>query len=164
VRDKDGVQAAVMACEMAQYWKERGKTLFDVLQDIYSKYGFYKETLQSITLEGIAGQNKIEEAITYLRQTDVEKIGDANVLYKEDYFTKERIDMNDHAIETITLPKENVIKYLLVDDAWVCIRPSGTEPKVKLYFGVKGTSNSDAEARLKTLQEGFNKIIGDKLV
>lgn len=164
VRDKDGVQAAVMACEMAQYWKERGKTLFDVLQDVYDKHGFYKEALQSITLEGITGQNKIEEAITYLRHTNINKIGDTTVLYKEDYFTSERTYVDGNSTEVITLPKENVLKYVLENDVWVCIRPSGTEPKVKLYFGVKGTSNVDAEELLTSLQNDFNKIIGDKLV
>lgn len=163
-RDKDGVQATVMACEMAQYWKERGKTLLEALDELYEKHGYYKETLQSITLEGIAGQAKISEAISFLRESVIQTIGDEAVRMKEDYFTRKATNVIDGTETSITLPQENVLKYFVGKDSWVCIRPSGTEPKIKLYYGVRGTSNSDATKKIEALQDNFNKLIGDKLV
>lgn len=163
-RDKDGVQAAVMACEMAQYWKNRGKNLLDVLNDLYEKHGFYKETLQSITLEGIAGQAKISEAITYLRETVIHEVAGEAILVKEDYWTKEAINQETSEVTTTPLPKENVLKYVMEDNSWICIRPSGTEPKIKLYYGVRGQSHENAQRKLDALQDGFNKIISGKLV
>ena len=156
-RDKDGVSAVMSLCEAACYYKSKNETLWDQMINIYEKYGYYKETQVSIVLEGIEGAKKIEEMMTNMRNKPVEKIGRYKVLTFKD------ID-NDYVKNMITgeesktgLPKSNVLYYELEDNSWCCIRPSGTEPKIKLYMGIKGTSEEDANIKLEELKNAMGK-------
>lgn len=158
-RDKDGIAAVMALCEAACYYREQGKTLWDAMQDIYKKYGYYKETQVSIVLEGADGAKKIQEMMTNMRSNLVEKIGDYKVLTFKDI--KEDIvrNMETGEITKTGLPTSNVLYYALEDDAWCCVRPSGTEPKIKLYMGVKGTSNEDATQKLEELKQAMVEIV-----
>lgn len=159
-RDKDAVQAAVMACEMAAYWQDKGKTLLDALQDLFVEHGFYREGLGSLTLEGKAGQEKIAEIVEHFRQTEIPAFGTIASLYKEDYLKRERVKINDpKQVESLQLPKENVVKYILEDGCWVCLRPSGTEPKIKWYYGAQGKNVGEVEERYKLLEQTLHEII-----
>lgn len=161
-RDKDGIAAVMALCEAACYYKEQGKTLWDAMQDIYKKYGYYKETQVSIVLEGADGAKKIQEMMTDMRNNLVEKIGDYKVLTFKD--VKEDIvkNMETGEITKTGLPTSNVLYYALEDDAWCCVRPSGTEPKIKLYMGVKGTSNEDATEKLEKLKQAMENLVKSK--
>lgn len=158
-RDKDAVQAAMMATEMAYYWKQQGKTLFDALDLLYEKYGYYLEGMTSLTLKGQEGSKQIEEILTSIREEPFAEIGGMKVIAIEDYSNSIRILTIEEKQEFITLPKENMIKYLLQDNGWVCFRPSGTEPKIKYYYGVRGTNAEDSQQRLLTLKESLEKRV-----
>ena len=133
-RDKDAIVAVMALCEAAAYYKTQGKTLWDAMVDLYEKYGYYKDDIQSITLKGIEGLEKIQNIMNLLRKEAPKEIGGYQVMVARDYQKG-----------TGGLPKSNVLYYELTDDAWVCVRPSGTEPKVKFYYGIKGSSLEDAE-------------------
>lgn len=158
-RDKDGISAVMALCEAACYYRAQGKTLWDAMQDIYKKYGYYKEAQVSIVLEGVDGAKKIQEMMTNMRSNLVEKIGEYKVLTFKD--VKEDIvkDMLTGEVTKTGLPTSNVLYYALEDNAWCCVRPSGTEPKIKLYMGVKGTSNEDADEKLENLKEAMVSIV-----
>ena len=158
-RDKDGIAAVMALCEAACYYKEHGKTLWDAMEDIYKKYGYYKETQVSIVLEGSEGATKIKEMMTNMRNTPVEKIGDYKVLTFKDIEKDIVKNMLTGETTKTGLPKSNVLYYALEDDAWCCVRPSGTEPKIKLYMGVKGTSDEDANQKLEDLKEAMQAIV-----
>src|SRR5690625_4742400 len=158
-RDKDAVQATVMACEMAQYWKNKGKTLLNVLHDIYKRHGYYKETLHSFTLEGIEGKQQIEQLISEMRNNNMRQIGNLKVKYKEDYLLGKRIYMQDEKEELLHLPKENVMKYVLEDGGWFCVRPSGTEPKIKWYFGMIGTSEKGVNQKVNIVKQLMEEMM-----
>ena len=153
VRDKDGVQIAVFTAEAAAYYKAQGKTLYDALLDIYKKYGFYKESVRSLTLEGIDGAEKIQQIMSQFREHPPVEINGLQVKVFEDYLSGERKELATGEISVISLPKANVVKFILEDNSWFCVRPSGTEPKCKFYFSVKGTSLDDAESRLGRLEQ-----------
>ncbi|MFB5663152.1 phospho-sugar mutase [Alteribacillus sp. HJP-4] len=153
VRDKDAVQAALLSAEMTLWYKEQGKTLYDGLLDIYQRYGCYLEDLDSLTLKGKEGAEKIEEIIKVFRLSPPQIIGGREILLLEDYKTCERTYLKDPGrTETIELPVSNVLKYKREDGAWFCIRPSGTEPKIKFYFGVNEGSLKQAEEELLQLK------------
>ena len=153
-RDKDAVQAAVMTAEMAQFWKDRNKTLFDALHMLYEQYGYYLEGISSITLTGKEGAEKIQKIMEYVRQEPLKEIGGLHVEAIEDYKSRERTIFSDsNRKETIHLPKENVVKFKLENDSWVCLRPSGTEPKIKCYYGVCESSLKDSELKLSLLKD-----------
>ena len=158
-RDKDGISAVMALCEAACYYKSYGKTLWDAMEDIYKKYGYYKETQVSIVLEGSSGATKIKAMMEDMRNTPVEKIGDYKVITFKD--VEKDIVKNMVTGETTKtgLPKSNVLYYALEDDAWCCVRPSGTEPKIKLYMGVKGTSDEDAIEKLEELKQAMHAIV-----
>jgi phosphoglucomutase len=152
-RDKDAVVASMLACELAAVYKEKGMTLYEGLNGLYEKYGYYKETLQSITLKGIEGVEKIKAILTSLRNNPPKEFAGFKVLELRDYekqITKNQITNKE---ARINLPKSNVLYFLLENNAWVCMRPSGTEPKVKFYFGVKGKDEVDAKEKLSNLTE-----------
>lgn len=158
-RDKDGVSAVMGLCEAAAFYKEKGLTLWDQMINIYEKYGYYKEGAVSITLEGVEGAQKIKQIMVNLRQKNIEKIGEYSVFKIRDYELDKIIDVKTK-IETKTgLPKSNVIYYELEDDAWACIRPSGTEPKIKLYVGVKGNSMKDSQQKIDKLCEQIKELL-----
>ncbi|REJ28342.1 MAG: phosphoglucomutase [Caldibacillus debilis] len=159
VRDKDAIQAALFAAEAAAYYKAQGKSLYDVLMDIYKKYGFYKESLRSITLKGKDGAEKIRAIMDAFRQNPPEEVSGIPVAITEDYLTQKRVDKAAGQTTPIHLPKSNVLKYYLADESWFCIRPSGTEPKCKFYFAVRGDSEAQSEARLRQLEKNVMAMV-----
>ena len=138
-------------CEAAAYYKTQGKTLWDAMVDMYEKYGYYKDDIKSITLKGIEGLAKIQEILETLRKEPPVTIGDYQVLKARDYKADTIKDLATGEVTTTGLPSSNVLYYDLTDDAWLCVRPSGTEPKVKFYYGVKGTSIEDADQKSAAL-------------
>ena len=158
-RDKDGIAAVMALCEAACYYASKGKTLWDAMEDIYKKYGYYKEAQVSIVMEGAEGAEKIKEMMTNMRNTPVEKIGKYKVLTFKDVEKDYVKDMVTGEESKIGLPKSNVLYYALEDNNWCCVRPSGTEPKIKLYMGVKGTSDEDAVKKLEALKEAMVAIV-----
>ncbi len=162
-RDKDAIVATMALCEAAAFYKTQGKTLWDAMLDIYEKYGYYKEDIQSITLKGIEGLAKIQEILESLRNDPPTEIAGYQVLRARDYKVDTIKDMVTGEVSTTNLPASNVLYYDLPDNSWVCVRPSGTEPKVKFYYGVKGTSLEDAnEKSAKVGKEILNMI--DKML
>lgn len=159
VRDKDAIQAALFAAEAAAYYKAQGKSLYDVLMEIYKKYGFYKESLRSITLKGKDGAEKIRAIMDAFRQNPPEEVSGIPVAITEDYLTQKRVDKAAGQTTPIHLPKSNVLKYYLADESWFCIRPSGTEPKCKFYFAVRGDSEAQSEARLRQLETNVMAMV-----
>ncbi len=147
VRDKDAVQACLIAAEMAAYYKTRKMSLLDRLQQLFEEYGYYREEVVSFTLQGIEGQERIGRIMDFLRENAPEVVGGINIAVVKDY------------LKPTGLPKANVLHYTLEDGSWFCVRPSGTEPKLKIYFSVVGDSARDAEARLVRLRGAVLKII-----
>ena len=158
-RDKDGIAAVMALCEAAAYYKEKGFTLWDQMINIYEEYGYYKENLLSITLEGVEGASKIKEMMENLRNNIPTRIGEYKVEKFRDYKTEKIINMETKEEEKTGLPESNVLYFDLENDFWVCVRPSGTEPKIKFYVGVKGSNIEDAEIKVKKLKEDLNEII-----
>ncbi|WP_017754215.1 phospho-sugar mutase [Calidifontibacillus oryziterrae] len=162
-RDKDAVQAAVLAVEVASYYKKQGKTLYEALLDLFAKYGYYREGLKSLILKGKEGAEQIQGILAAFRKEPPKTIADCQITQIEDYQTKERTFVVEGRKERIDLPKSNVLKYFLEDGSWFCLRPSGTEPKVKFYFGVKGTSLNESNDKLTAisldLMDRINKLI-----
>lgn len=150
-RDKDAIVATMALCEAAAYYKTQGKTLWDAMVDLYDKYGYYKDDIQSITLKGIEGLQKIQGILSLLREKPPVEIGEYKVLTVRDYKADTIRDMETGEVTPTGLPSSNVLYYELNDDAWLCVRPSGTEPKVKFYYGIKGTSMEDAQAKSEAL-------------
>ena len=146
-RDKDAVVAAMALCEAAAYFKSQGKTLWDAMIDMYEKYGYYKDDIKSITLKGIEGLQKIQEILETLRRTPPTQIGSYQVLSVRDYKEGTVKELKTGEVKPTGLPASNVLYYDLSEDAWLCVRPSGTEPKVKFYYGVKGNSGQDAQEK-----------------
>lgn len=138
---------------MAAYYKANNKSLLDVLNDIFKEYGYYLEGLESLTLEGKEGLERIKSIMNDFRDNQPKEFAGKQVLVREDYVSRDRVFMNEGQVEKITLPTANVLKYKLDNGAWICMRPSGTEPKIKFYFGVRERSLEDSEQVLKELQE-----------
>ncbi|WP_249869376.1 phospho-sugar mutase [Oceanobacillus saliphilus] len=161
VRDKDAVQAAMMATEMAYHWKQQGKTLFDALEVLYEKHGYYLEGMSSLTLKGKEGSLKIAKIMDEIRSNPFEEIAGMQVEKVENYLSGERLLVANNEKEAIGLPKENMMKFILEQDGWVCLRPSGTEPKIKCYYGVRGNSHDDSEKLLTALKETMDREIAE---
>lgn len=154
-RDKDGIAAVALLCEAAAYYKENGISLWEQMQNIYKKYGFYKEGVKQITLEGIDGADKIKNIMSNLRENAPKKFGNFQVERIRDYENQTILDLKTNKIEKIDMPKSNVLYYELSNDAWLAVRPSGTEPKIKYYIGVKGNSQEEADKMLEDLQDNI---------
>lgn len=152
-RDKDAVVAAMILCEIAAFCKLNGKTLLDQMMELYNTYGFYKEDLNSIVLQGADGMEKISRIMKYLRENSPKNFGKFQVSKIRDYMSGKIWNIENGAIEEMSLPRSNVLYYDLKDDEWCCIRPSGTEPKIKCYVGVKGIDDRESNKRLKDLSE-----------
>ncbi len=152
VRDKDAVQASVFAAEAAAYYKSKGQSLYDALQEIYKTYGYFEEGLESITLKGISGKEEINAIMDDFRNHPPVEAAGAKVATIEDYEQSVSTDAASGKKTKITLPVSNVLKYKLSDDSWFCLRPSGTEPKIKFYFGVKGKDASDRDSKFAALK------------
>lgn len=156
-RDKDACVAVMMLCEVASWCKKHGKTLWDEMLSMYEKYGYYREGLETKTLKGIDGAAQIQEMMSSSRSNPPKELGGFTVLAVRDYKADTRKDMVTGEVTKTGLPSSNVLYYELSDDAWCCVRPSGTEPKIKYYFGVKGSSLSDAETKLEALKQDLLK-------
>ncbi|WP_427137422.1 phospho-sugar mutase [Psychrobacillus psychrodurans] len=155
-RDKDAVQSVLAIIEAASYYKKQGKTLLDVLSQLYERHGFYLEGLRSVTKKGVSGANSIQNLLEQVRVNRITEVAGITVLSQEDYLHSVRTFTDGRETEEIFLPKSNVIKYFLADGSWVCVRPSGTEPKVKYYFGVLSGSEAESSKKLKALQDDFS--------
>ncbi len=162
-RDKDAIVATMALCEVAAYYKTQGKTLWDAMVDMYEKYGYYKDDIQSITLKGIEGLQKIQEILETLRKNPPTEFGGYKVLKARDYQADTIKDLETGEVTGTGLPASNVLYYDLTDDAWLCVRPSGTEPKVKFYYGIKGASLKDADEKSKCLGEKVLAMINTML-
>ncbi|WP_417897216.1 phospho-sugar mutase [Bacillus haimaensis] len=163
VRDKDAIQAVVFTAEVAAYYMEQGKSLYEGMQEIHEKYGYYKESLKSLTLKGKKGAEQISNILGAFRVNPPLHIGGIKTAVLEDYQTSKRQHLLTGKISTISLPTSNVLKFHLVDGSWFSVRPSGTEPKAKLYFSVKGSSNEDGEEMLRKLEDGVMEFVNNIL-
>lgn len=159
VRDKDAVQAVLTAAEAGNYYKKQGKDLIDVLNELYAKHGTFKETQIALSKAGAAGAQRIKDIMAGLRDNAPSKIGDYKVVAYEDFQTSVRHDGDTQT--AIDLPKSNVLKYYLEDGSWIAARPSGTEPKCKFYFSIKGNDAADAQAKTEVFQKDMMNIIGE---
>lgn len=162
-RDKDAISATAALCEAAAYYKEKGMTLWDAMVEMYEKYGYYKDEVQAIGLKGIEGLSKIQEIMEYFRSNTPAEIGGYKVLSARDYNAGTVKDMTTGAVEPTGLPSSNVLYYDLEDNAWLCVRPSGTEPKIKFYLGVKGSSLEDADVKAAKLGEAVMETVNKLL-
>lgn len=163
VREKDGVMASALICEMAAFYKQQGKTLVDKLQDIYTEHGYYLEATVSRTLEGTNGQEKMKGIMKYFDDCTLHQIGEREISHICKYQQQTELNVRTGEHSVIRLPKENAIQFRLVDGAWFCIRPSGTEPKLKIYFSVQATSEDQARKKMSLLQHEVMKRIDDLL-
>ena len=162
VRDKDAVIAATLIAEMALYYKTKGKNLAQALHDLFEKYGYYKEELVSITMEGKDGQEQIAAMITALRENVPTEVNGVKIAVAEDYKLSTRTNVLEGTKEEIKLPKSNVLKFVLEDRSWFVIRPSGTEPKVKIYASVVGKDDADAAQKSSTFVANIKQILNVK--
>lgn len=160
-RDKDAVVAVMALCEAAAYYKSQGMTLCDQMRVIYEKYGFYREALESVTIPGAEGAAKIEAIISDLRKNAPREIGGQKVLALRDYRAGTRTSLQDGRVTELALPQSNVLYFELEEDGWCCVRPSGTEPKIKFYFGVRGADMRAADEKLLRLKEGLLALAGN---
>lgn len=153
VRDKDGVIASMLLCEAAAYYKTQGKTLIDVLNEVYEEFGYYRENLISIVLEGIEGQDRISRMMVEYRKDNPKTIGSAKLIKYIDYDIQKSYDMINGTEEPTGIPVSNVLKFYFDDDSWYAVRPSGTEPKIKIYTYAKGETLKASEEKLKEMLE-----------
>jgi len=158
-RDKDGVGAVMALCEAAAYYKSKGLTLWDQMINIYEKYGYYKEGQVSIVLEGADGAEKIKSMMAAMRLKKVDNIGEYKVLSFRDYDTNIIKNMTTGEVKETGLPKSNVLYYELENNSWCCVRPSGTEPKIKLYMGIKADSMENADKKLEELKADMEELV-----
>ena len=162
-RDKDAIVATMALCECAAYYKTKNMTLWDAMIEMYERYGYYKDSVKSITLKGIEGLAKIQEIMDTLRKNPPTQVGNYKVTSFRDYKEDKITNLETKEVCPTGLPKSNVLYFDMTDDAWLCVRPSGTEPKVKFYYGIKGTSLEDADAKSEKLGEEVLAMI-DKMM
>lgn len=160
-RDKDAIVASMALCEAAAYYKQKKMTLWDAMLAMYEKYGYYFDDVKAITLKGIEGLAKIQTILSTLRNNPPKMIGKMKVLKVRDYEKDTILDLETNEIRPTGLPKSNVLYFELEDEAWVCVRPSGTEPKVKFYIGVKSKSMQEAQKLSKELGDNMMALIDD---
>ena len=158
-RDKDAVGASMLVCEMAAYYKNKGMTLYDGLMELYNKYGFYKEGVKSVTLKGVDGAEQIQKIMEYLRNNVPSDFAGNKVIWAKDYKTGVFKNLLTGETQASTLPKSNVLYYNLDDRAWLCVRPSGTEPKIKFYMGVKADSLEKAVEKTDALVASVDELL-----
>jgi phosphoglucomutase len=163
VRDKDAVIASMLVCEMCLYYKEQGKSIYDALIELYEKYGYFKENLVSLELKGKAGQEKIAACIEALRNDPINEVDKVKIVTRLDYKLSSEENTVSNTKATIDLPKSNVLKYILEDGSSFVVRPSGTEPKMKIYLAVKSSSLDNADKDIAKFNEKVMEIINAKL-
>ena len=162
-RDKDAVVASLLICEMAAYYKSRGMSLYDGLMELYDTYGVYKEIIHSITLKGIEGIENMKKIMDTLRKDAPSEIAGVKVTETRDYLEDKIVDVATGKVSPTNLPKSNVLYFTLADDTWFCVRPIGTEPKIKIYFGTKADTVENAEKKIATAQDGIMKVVNSVL-
>lgn len=160
-RDKDAVQAVLLATEVCAFYKKQGFSLYEGMMQVFEKYGYYQEGLRSLTLKGKEGAEMIQRILASFRSEPLTKLGALTTATSEDYLTGIRVTKNGE--EKIDLPKSNVLKYTFEDGSWVCLRPSGTEPKVKFYFGVNSDSLEASRKKLQTIEKDFMDVVEQKI-
>ncbi len=158
VRDKDAIQSLVLLAEVAAFYKKQGKNLYDGLQELFEKYGYFAEKTIALTFDGIEGAQEIKDLMAKFRQELPTDFAGYKVIAAEDYQASSRQDAEGN-VTTINLPKSNVLKYFLEDGTWIAVRPSGTEPKIKFYIGTQGTSEADAQAKCEKFEKAINDFI-----
>ncbi len=158
-RDKDAISATAALCEAAAYYKEKGMTLWDAMVAMYDKYGYYKDAVQSIGLKGIEGLAKIQSIMETLRNNTPAEVGGYKVVSARDYKLDTVKDMAAGEVKPTGLPSSNVLYYDLEDNAWLCVRPSGTEPKIKFYYGIKGESLEDADEKSAAMGKAVQALV-----
>jgi len=154
-RDKDAIQAVLAITEAAAFYKMQGKSLLDVLHDLYERHGFYFEGLVSVTKKGADGARAIKGLLTNLRENPLTEVAGIAISSQEDYLAQSRTFVDGRSDEKLILPKADVLKYFLADGSWVCVRPSGTEPKIKYYIGVTSPTEADSKAKLENIKVQF---------
>ena len=164
VRDKDAVIASMLIAEMTLYYKEKGMSLYDALIDLYKEFGFFKEDLISIELKGKEGQEKIAQCIDSLRNSSLTEVDGVKIKTKLDYRLSKEEDLVNNTEKEINLPKSNVLKFILDNGSWFVVRPSGTEPKMKIYLAIKGTGLEDSVDKIARFKESVMAIVNEKLV
>ena len=157
-RDKDGIAAVMALCEATAFYKEKGFTLWDQMMNIYKKYGYYKELTVSITKEGVSGAEEIKKMMENIRTNPPTKLGKYDVLEFRDYKVGTVKNLKTLETKSTNLPQSNVLYFDLSDNAWCCVRPSGTEPKIKFYIGVREDYNEKAQSSLDKLEEEVKKL------
>ncbi|HHV98172.1 MAG TPA: phospho-sugar mutase [Clostridiaceae bacterium] len=162
-RDKDGVVASMLIAEMAAYYRSRGMSLFEGLQELFAKYGYYMEDITSFTVEGKEGLEKISYTMKELRESKPSRFNDEEVYAIRDYSVGKRFVIDTGEEEHIDLPKSDVLYYEMKDDSWFCVRPSGTEPKIKIYYGVHGSDKEQANKKLEKLKEAVLECVNKLL-
>ena len=158
-RDKDAIVAVMLLCEAAAFYKKQGLTLWDQMINLYEKYGYYKEGIVSLTMEGAEGAEKIQAILEKLRKNVPTQFGTYKIIQAKDYHTSQSKNLLTKETTTINLPKSNVLYYDLEDNGWCCVRPSGTEPKIKFYMGIKAQTNEQSNNKLEELKQAVLKEI-----
>ena len=159
VRDKDAIQALVLFAEVAAYYKKQGKTLYDALQMIFDTYGYFSEKTISVTMSGQEGSAQIAALMQTFREKAPTHFADVKVIQTEDFKHLTKM-FEDGTVEMLTTPPSDVLKYVLADDSWIAVRPSGTEPKMKFYIGVKADSQVTADEKIRALEAAISEIVG----
>jgi phosphoglucomutase len=158
-RDKDAVLASALICEMTAYYKQKGLTLYDALLELYEEHGYFIEGIQSFTMEGIEGRRRIEKIMDSFRSVYFKEFADAKLVTFKDYKISESTDMESGEKSKIDLPSSNVLKFIFNENSWYALRPSGTEPKLKIYYSVTGRSKDKAQEKMETLKAEVNKLM-----
>ncbi|VTS26006.1 putative phosphoglucomutase [Streptococcus porcinus] len=159
VRDKDAIQAVLIVAEIAAYYRSRGLTLADGIDEIYKEYGYFAEKTISVTLSGVDGAAEIKKIMDKFRNNAPSQFNTTNIIKTEDF--QEQTSTTKDGIEKLTTPPSNVLKYTLADDSWIAVRPSGTEPKIKFYIATVGATLSDAEMKIKNIEAEINSFVKD---
>lgn len=162
-RDKDAIVASMALCEAAAYYKTKGMSLWDKMKEMYERYGYWRDGVQSIELKGKEGIEKIQNTLSLMRENVPTKIDRYDVIKVKDYLKDTATDIKTGEVTTTGLPKSNVLYLDLSEEAWVCVRPSGTEPKLKFYYGVKGKDFEDADQQLEELGNYMINMVNDML-
>ena len=157
VRDKDAVQAVLIVAEIAAYYRSRGLTLADGIEEIYKEYGYFAEKTISVTLSGVDGAAEIKKIMDKFRDNAPAQFNTTDIVKTEDFLAQTATSAN--GVEKLTTPPSNVLKYTLADDSWIAVRPSGTEPKIKFYIATVGTDLADAEAKIANIEKEINDFV-----
>ena len=159
VRDKDAIQAVLIVAEIAAYYRSRGMTLADGIEEIYKQYGYFSEKTISVTLSGVDGAAEIKKIMDKFRRNAPKQFNNTDIAKTEDFL--EQTATTADGVEKLTTPPSNVLKYILADDSWFAVRPSGTEPKIKFYIATVGETEADAKEKIANIEAEINAFVGE---